>query len=101
MFTQVVACPSKSLEWFKCKLQQLKHGDTEKLFAVTEAGFRVTIFIWFGQNPISAAADWTCDQYVRCMREVCRLLRRCACDYVIVSVIVWAHAVIRTMPRLT
>ena len=92
MFTQVAACPSKSLEWFQCKLEHLKHGDTDKLFAVTEAGFPVTIVIWFGQNPISAAADWICEQYVSCMMEVCRLLRRCACDYVIVSVIVCVRA---------
>ena len=100
MFTQVVGCPSKSLEWFKCKLEKQKRDDTDTLYAVTEAGFHVIIVIWFGQNPISAAADWTCDQYVSCMREVCRLLRRCACDCMIVSVIVCVRAAIRTMPRL-
>jgi hypothetical protein len=86
----VSACPSKTLEWFRLKLTKLARADTNTLYDVTEAGFPAVIFIWFGQNPISACADWTYKQYVSCMKDVCRLLRRCAYDCVSVRMIAGA-----------
>ena len=96
----MAACPSKTLEWFRLKLTKLARSDTDTLYDVMEAGFPTVIFIWFGQNSISACADWTCKQYVSCMKEVCRLLRRCAYDCVSVLLNVRVRAAIRNMRGL-
>ena len=86
-----------SLDGFRLRLQSRTNPESEKIYTVTAAGHAITAFLWFLQNLISAGADWTACQYVQCMQEVCRLLRRCACDCVIVSVIVCVRAAIRTM----